>query len=282
MLSATTSQPASRPASAEREPTTRDIHMLGQRFRVAIRPGDGTRTPLLLMNGIGVGLELLQPLVDALDPAIEVIRFDAPGVGGSPAPLLPYHFPALAYLVTRLLDQLGYGRVDTLGVSWGGALAQQFALQHPWRCRRLALVSTATGALMVPGDLAALAGLAAPWSGSDLGALEVIAPEIASGALDLAAARDLAAQLRLGDPRGYLYQLLGGAGWTSLPWLPYLRQRTLIMAGDDDRLIPQANARLMHLLAPRSRLHVFHGGHLGFILQATELAPAIGAFLASD
>ena len=117
--------------------------------------------------------------------------------------------------------------------------------------------------------------------GAISGALEVIAPEIASGALDLATARDLAAQLRLGDPRGYLYQLLGGAGWTSLPWLPCLRQRTLIVAGDDDRLIPLANARLMHLLAPRSRLHVFHGGHLGFVLRATDLAPVIDAFLAS-
>ncbi len=53
---------------------TRIITVKGQRLRVAIRPGDGTRTPLLLMNGIGINLEALQPFVDALDPAIEVIR----------------------------------------------------------------------------------------------------------------------------------------------------------------------------------------------------------------
>jgi len=47
---------------------------------------NGTRTPLLLMNGFGVNFEVLQPFVDALDPAIEVIRFDVPGTGGSPAP----------------------------------------------------------------------------------------------------------------------------------------------------------------------------------------------------
>jgi len=55
---------------------TRTIIVRGQRLRVAIRSGDGTRTPLLLMNGIGVNLEVLQQFVDALDPAIEVIRFD--------------------------------------------------------------------------------------------------------------------------------------------------------------------------------------------------------------
>jgi hypothetical protein len=44
------------------------------------------------MNGMGVNLEVLQPFVDALDPAIEVIRFDVPGTGGSPAPRFPYRF----------------------------------------------------------------------------------------------------------------------------------------------------------------------------------------------
>jgi pimeloyl-ACP methyl ester carboxylesterase len=84
-----------------------------------------------------------------------------------------------------------------------------------------------------------------------------------------------------GDPRGYLYQLLGGAGWTSVPWLGCLRQRTLIVSGDDDRLVPVVNARIMHRLIPRSKLHVFHGGHLGLVLQAQELAPIIGSFLAA-
>src|SRR5579863_6832616 len=115
---------------------TRTITVRGQRLRVAIRKGDGTRTPLLLLNGIGVNLEVLQPFVNTLDPAIEVIRFDVPGVGGSPAPIIPYRFPVLAWLVSKMLDQLGYKQVDVLGVSWGGALAQQFAVQNPRRCRR--------------------------------------------------------------------------------------------------------------------------------------------------
>jgi pimeloyl-ACP methyl ester carboxylesterase len=60
-----------------------------QPLRVAVRPGDPTRTPLLLVNGIGASLELLQPLVDALDASLEVVRFDVPGVGGSPLPAEP-------------------------------------------------------------------------------------------------------------------------------------------------------------------------------------------------
>ncbi|MGD0609031.1 MAG: hypothetical protein ABSA53_36300, partial [Streptosporangiaceae bacterium] len=71
----------------------------GRQLRVAIRPGTGTGPPLLLCNGIGMRLEAFRPFVDALDPAIEVIRFDAPGVGGSQLPNLPYRFTTLALLL---------------------------------------------------------------------------------------------------------------------------------------------------------------------------------------
>jgi pimeloyl-ACP methyl ester carboxylesterase len=78
--------------STRSQDETRTIIIDGQPLRIAIRSGDGTRTPLLLMNGIGINLEVLQPFVDALDPAIEVIRFDVPGTGSSPAPRVPYRF----------------------------------------------------------------------------------------------------------------------------------------------------------------------------------------------
>jgi len=89
------------------------------------------------------------------------------------------------------------------------------------------------------------------------------------------------AQSRVGSPRGYLYQLGAGTGWTSLPFLPLLRQPTLIMAGDDDPLIPLVNARLLRLLIPNARLHVYHGGHLSLVTEAADLAPVVDGFLAA-
>src|SRR5947207_685149 len=130
---------------------TEMITVGGQRLRVAVREGDGTQPPLLLMNGFGVRLEGLQPFVDALDPSTGVIRFDVPGVGGSPTPSAPYRFWGVARLVANMLEVLGHPRVDALGVSWGGALAQQFAFQERRRCRRLVLVSTSTG-VTIPGN----------------------------------------------------------------------------------------------------------------------------------
>ena len=69
------------------------------------------------------------------------------------------------------------------------------------------------------------------------------------------------------------------AGWTSLPRLPRLRRPARIKAGDDDPIIPLANARIMHQLMPRSQLHIYHGGHLDLVLQAEPMAAVIEAFL---
>src|ERR1700759_558543 len=62
----------------------------GRTLRVSVREGNQGWPPRLLCNGIGVSLELLQPFVDALDPRRTVIRFDMPGIGGSPAPPVPF------------------------------------------------------------------------------------------------------------------------------------------------------------------------------------------------
>src|ERR1700728_1885094 len=100
----------------------------GRTLRVSVREGDPGWPPLLLCNGIGVSVELLQPCVDALDPRRPVIRFDMPGVGGSPAPVVPYHLATLPALLAGLLDQLGHEQADVLGISWGGGLAPSFAV----------------------------------------------------------------------------------------------------------------------------------------------------------
>ena len=109
-------------------PTTRSMVVDGRTLRIDVRPGTGRQPPLLLVNGVGASLELLQPFVDALDPALEVIRFDVPGVGGSPLPGLPYRFTGLSRLMARLLSALGHDEADVLGISWGGGVAQHFAL----------------------------------------------------------------------------------------------------------------------------------------------------------
>jgi poly(3-hydroxyalkanoate) depolymerase len=252
----------------------------GQRIRVNLRRGTGV--PLVLCNGIGASLEVLDPLVERFNPGTTVVRFDVPGCGGSPTSVLPYGFPYLAWVLGRVLSQLGIGMVNVLGLSWGGALAQQFAFQNPRRCHRLVLVATGTGALMVPAHPRILAKMVTPRRFSDPDYAASIAGELYGGTVrrhgeDVA--RLFAHQLRAGSKIGYLHQLLAGSVWTSLFALPAVRQEALIVAGTDDPIIPVINARILTELLPHSRLHLHSGGHIDVVNNAVELAPVIETFL---
>jgi poly(3-hydroxyalkanoate) depolymerase len=275
-----TVNPSSRPP---RSSQLRTVTVGGRVLRVAVRPGDGTLTPLLLMNGIGASLEVLDPFVDALDPRREVIRFDVPGVGGSPRPVVPYTMATFTPVVAGLLNQLGHREpVDVLGFSWGGGLAQQFAFQHRSRCRRLVLAATGTGSLMVPAHPRVLSRMLTPRRHRDPGYTTAIAGDIYGGTMRQhpeEAARALHSHTRLGPRRGYYYQLLAGAGWSSLPLLPLLRQPTLVIGGDDDPIIPAVNPRVMARLIPNAQLHLYRGGHLALVTEAHELAPVVDRFL---
>jgi poly(3-hydroxyalkanoate) depolymerase len=256
------------------------VSVLGQQIRVNVRRGSGV--PLVLCNGIGASLEVLDPLLEHLDPDTTVVRFDVPGTGGSPDSPLPYGFPYLAAVLGRLLRKLGIvGQVDVLGLSWGGALAQQFAFQNPRRCRRLILVSTGTGAIMVPGGPAILAKMVTPRRFLDHDYAASIAGDIYGGAVrdDPSMVKHLFdRQLMAGSRVGYLHQLLAGAVWTSVFALPLVRQRTLIIAGLDDPIIPVVNARIMGRLLPHATVHLHSGGHVDLITNAAELAPVIEQF----
>jgi poly(3-hydroxyalkanoate) depolymerase len=256
----------------------------GRTLRVAVRPGtDESVPPLLLMNGIGASLEVLQPFVDALDDRRSVVRFDVPGVGGSPRPVVPYNLSTFSPVVAGMLSRLGFDDpVDVLGLSWGGGLAQHFAVQHRKRCRRLVLAATGTGSLMVPAHPRVLSRMLTPRRHRDPEYARSIAGEIYGGTVRSnpdRAARALHAATRLGPRRGYYYQLAASTGWSSLPFLKLIRQPTLLVAGDDDPIIPVINARVMARLIPDARLHLYRGGHIALITEADELAPVIEDFL---
>lgn len=263
----------------------RMINVKGTPLAVALRPGDGSGPPLLLINGIGANLEVFDPFVDALDnlggQKIGTIRFDVPGVGGSPPSLFPLHFLGLACLVAQLLDAVGQQRVDVLGISWGGGLAQQFAHHYPQRCRRLVLVATSTGAISVPGRPDILAKLLNPRRYVQPSYLASIAPILYGGRFrqDPDLARAYAHLLRVPQGVGYYWQLLAGMGWTSLPWLHQLRQPTLILAGNDDPIVPSVNARIMARLIPNATLHIVNGGHLFLLTEKEQVAPLVHQFL---
>ncbi|MFO1426738.1 MAG: poly(3-hydroxyalkanoate) depolymerase [Steroidobacteraceae bacterium] len=267
----------------QHRPTIEYIEVDGVRLRVAVQRGAGRGTPLLIFNGIGANFEIVFPFMEAMD-GTEMIIFDVPGVGRSPMSWRPRRFSGLSRLTARLLDRLGYPEVDVAGVSWGGALAQQFARQYPRRCRRLILAATSAGAVMIPGRPKALTKMVTPQRYLSPNYMKRAAADIYGG--EARSNPDFITEhsSRIIAPRvfGYLYQLLAGIGWTSIHWLHRLKQPTLIMAGADDPLVPPANARILSFLVPNNRLFIVPGGgHLFMLHSIGKVVPVVQDFLSA-
>lgn len=248
-------------------------------FRVIHRPGKTSQPPLLLLNGFGCSAEIFQPLVDELDSDLSFVCLDPPGIGGSPRPGLPYRLSGYAKRIGKILDKLGIDEIDVLGISWGGAIAQQFAKQFPKRCRRLVLVSTGPAPIMKPS-------------------FETLREVVWPRRFDPVNGRQIAANLYGGkvkkDPSlldmmkreipnsgGECYQQYAILGWTSLPFLPFMKQPVLVLSGEHDGMVPGINSTLINWLMPNATHHIFDDGHVGLLTSADELSPVIQSFLAS-
>ncbi len=237
--------------------------------------------PVLFFNGIGANIEAVAPLAAAL-PERAFIMFDMPGVGESPEPLVPYNPFTISWTAAQLLNKLGVGTVDVMGISWGGGIAQHFAMQHAGRTRRVVLMATSAGMLMIPGNASALSKMANPRRYIDADFMQKNFETLyGQGLGKMSGKQGHMSRLKPPSPRGYMYQLLCMLGWTSAPALPFLlKQKTLIMMGDDDAIVPLANGKFLNTLIPNSELRVMEGGgHLFLLSHKDESVEAICEFL---
>lgn len=236
------------------------------------------KRPLLFFNGIGANLELAFGLGDWIRDR-EILTFDMPGIGDSHPPILPYMPWQMARIARKLCDRFGFGELDVMGVSWGGAMAQQFAVQYRKRVKRLVLAATTAGMTMVPGNPEALLKMRDSRRYSDP---DYMRKNFATlyGDNDKAGASSHAMALRAPHPRGYMYQMVAMLGWTSLPFIRLLKMPTLVMMGDKDRIVPLVNGKILDMGLPNSCLHVVEGGgHLFLVTKAAETLPVITEFL---
>lgn len=256
-------------------------------LRVATRKGDRRRPPLIILNGMGAKLEALQGFTDVLNSDIGLVLFDVPGTGGSPARGAPLRFSALAELMTELLQHLGHEQADVLGVSWGGALAQEFAYKQPAHCRRMILGATACGPMtMIPGSPVSLMTAMNPLRLLQKDYVAKNAMRMFGGRLrdDPQALGSVSQHLMGGDDAGkslqsMMYQMMPLMGWSSLPWLHRLQQPTLVIAGRDDPIVPPVNGRLIAGRIPHARFEIVECGHLFLLTLAREVAAMVDDFL---
>ena len=257
-------------------------HVGGRTLRVAHwRLGQASdHPPVLFFNGIGANIEAVAPLAERLTER-GFIMFDMPGTGESPEPVVPYNPFTIAWTASRILDRFNIAVADVMGLSWGGTIAQHFALQHPARTRRLVLAATTPGMLMVPGEMASLAKLADPRGHGDTKYMNEHFATLYGGMTSNPGANaQHIGRLKPPTPRGYVFQLFALLGWSSLPALPFLRQQTLVMMGEDDAIVPLSNGRVLCQMIPNAQLKVLpDAGHLFLLTHADESIAALRSFL---
>jgi poly(3-hydroxyalkanoate) depolymerase len=254
----------------------------GRTLRVAVWRASKatTKLPILFFNGIGANIEAMAPMAELLDDR-DFITFDMPGIGGSPDPVVPYNAILMARIAALLLDRFDMLIVDVMGVSWGGAMAQQFALQNTARTNKLILVATSAGMLMVPGNPASLVKMADPRRYIDPEFMAKHFKTLYGGMVGNKS--EHIGRITPPSKTGYFYQLMAMMGWTSAPFLPFMKTETLIMMGDDDQIVPLANGKFLNFLIPNSELFVVaNGGHLFLLSHVEESIAKIRAFLDRD
>jgi poly(3-hydroxyoctanoate) depolymerase len=235
--------------------------------RVAVA-GEGP--PLLLLSGIGANIEMWEPAARHLTGR-RLVMLDVPGTGCSPPLRVGLRMRGYAQLVTQVLDALGLDRVDVLGYSWGGALAQQLAHQAPDRVRALVLAATTPGVGGQPPSPWVLALMSSPARYYSRTYLRLTAPVLFGSSLR-AAADSPHVEARLHRPPslvGYTQQLYAVSGWSSRWWLRQVDSPTLVIGARRDPLAPPRNAHIMVAALPHARLEVVDGGHL-FLLEDPE------------
>ncbi len=253
----------------------------GFRLRVT-EAGDGP--PVLLIMGLGGAIETWAPLRRRLS-GHRLIMVDHPGMGLSSVPIFPIPMSAIARLYVDVLDQLGYDRVDVMGYSFGGAVAQQLAYQHPDRVGRLILMATAYGWGSVPGTPAALAAAGMPLRLYSDTFRELVAPYLYPGRVGrrpglLTNELHPTRGSRRASLRGVACQIFAYSMWSSLFWLHTIRHPTLVMGGEEDPLAPVQNSHIIAARMPNASLHVARrGGHLFPFDTADETAAVIRRFL---
>jgi poly(3-hydroxyoctanoate) depolymerase len=258
----------------------RDVRIEGLRIRVR---DVGTGPALLLINGLGAPTSWWGTLEARLD-GLRLLAFDAPGVGRSQTPWRPVGPEDLASIAAGVLDACAVDEADVLGYSLGGMVAQEVALRHPTRVRRLVLAATSCGLGAVPASLINLLTISTPLRYMS----ERLYDSTTAGLLGGRARTDPEFadhhKKRRFDDRpnklGYAMQVMSLQRWSSLAKLSRIEAPTLVVAGDDDPLMRPANGYILARRIPGARLQVAAGeGHLLLMDDESVAFDAIGAFL---
>ncbi|HJT89369.1 MAG TPA: alpha/beta fold hydrolase [Bryobacteraceae bacterium] len=244
---------------------------------------EGAGPPVLLIMGLGYNSAAWWRTRPVLAARYRTIALDNRGVGRSGVPPGPYSIEWMASDAAAALAAAGAPRAHVFGISMGGMIAQEFALRHPEKVSSLILGCTAPGGPnAVRAERQAIDMLTNRANLSLEAAAEAAIPFIYDPDTPRVRIEEDLERRRpwLPTPQGYLAQLQAIFAWESYSRLPEIKAPTLVIHGQNDRLIPPGNGELLASRIPGAQLTLIpHAGHLFTTDQPEAASRAILEFL---
>lgn len=247
---------------------------------------EGAGAPVLLIMGLGATSDWWWRTRPILAQRYRTIAFDNRGVGRSDVPPGPYSIPLMASDAAAVLDAAGLDRAHVIGVSMGGMIAQEFALQYPDRVLSLVLGCTAPGGpKSVRAETSAIQLLTGRATMTREEAEEAVIPFVYSPSTPRARIEEDLAVRRpwYPTPAGYTAQLQAIFAWQAFDRLPHITAPTLVIHGQCDRLVPSGNGELIASHIDGAKLVLLpNAGHLFTTDQPEPAHQAMLRFLADQ
>jgi 3-oxoadipate enol-lactonase len=241
--------------------------------------------PLLLIMGLSYPSYMWHRTRPVLAQRYRTIAFDNRGIGQSDVPPGAYSMRLMASDAAAVLDAAGVEAAHVFGLSMGGMIAQEFALQYPKRVRSLILGCTAAGGPHAVRAEAAVIETLLRQGMTPEESREAITPFIYDSATPRERINeDMAIHMKwYPTPQGYAGQLQGIFGWEAYSRIAQITVPTLVIHGETDRLIPAANAKLIAERIPGARLVLIpHASHIFETDQPAVAHQAILEFLGAQ
>lgn len=241
----------------------------------------GQGEPLVLIMGLGATTLGWASQIPTLSREYRVVAFDNRGAGRSDKPAIRYTIPMFADDTAGLMDTLGIASAHVYGQSMGGLIAQELALRHPRRVRTLVLGSTLCGGRnsVAPSmeSVALLASLnnLSPEESAEKGLALNYSEEFIAREHDALVQRSLRESELRPPPDAWSRQALAAMHHTTYDRLPQIACPTLVITGDDDKIVPPENSRILAERIPGARLVTLPKAGHGYLVECAEESNAI-------
>lgn len=226
---------------------------------------------VVLISGVGHDRSSWEPLLPSLRRVARLVLVDNHGVGESDRLRSRVTVGGMAEDIIAVLDDAGLSKVHVVGVSLGGMIAQELAIEHPRRVRRLVLASTTPG--WTEGYPFPLGNAIQLWRrvlrpGSmnrRSGVRYALSPQTLKGQPDLVERLTREEVIPSPDPRSSMLQAAAGTGYSNRGRDRAITAPTLVMHGTDDKVVDPRNAEVLaHNIRNARLVWVPDAGHLIF------------------